>query len=118
MWGWYFNHLNHILGDMFYDMVDDLLDYSSGSDDMDLDIPSSDDIFAEPLSNPIYDDSVSSTDSLSSQEHYDLIVNQCLDVLDAAEQEVQTTHVLCPSIPISHAPQIHLLEEWHLHNPR
>ena len=75
--------------------------------------PSSDTFAA--FSDPVSDDFMNSADS---EDTYHLIINQCLQILDAAEEEVHQTRVLQPSVPIPQAPQIQLLDKWWQHNPR
>ena len=109
VWGWYFNYLTPIIGDAFNDIFDQVSDDDS---DMDVEPPSSD-TFSDPLS----DDTEHSSDSTASEETYQKVLQECLQFLDTLEDEVRVTRRLRQSVSIPRAPQIHLLDEWRLHNP-
>jgi hypothetical protein len=119
VWSQYYDQIGDIISDAIADMLDDFEDSSDidvdSESDVDLDIPSSDPftMSTDNFSDPVSDDSMASTDSDYSQ-----ILDYCLQGLTALEDEVRHTRVLQPSIRISRAPQIHLLDEWRDHNPR
>jgi len=79
IWGWYYNFLVEIIGDTFYDFFEST--DSTGDSDSDMETELSSDTFAA-FSDPVSDD------SMNSEDTYHLIINQCLQILDAAEEEV------------------------------
>jgi hypothetical protein len=111
IWSQYYSHISDIISDAAGDMLDDVINNDASSDiDVDPYFPSSD-TFTDNFSDPVSDDSMASTDSA-----YSLILDHCLQGLIALEDEVRQTRILRPTVRISRAPQIHLLDEWRHHN--
>jgi hypothetical protein len=112
--------LNQIKSDLtqrkYYDLVGDLLE------ELIKDIPDSDldmsDSFSDNFSalDPLSDDSIDMFDS--SDQLSDHLFSELIDVIGVLEDEVQKARVLRNRTRLSHAPQLHLLDEWALHDTR
>jgi hypothetical protein len=107
-----------LVGNLIEDLIEDLPDHFDSDTETGTDMDMSDDAF--PSSDLPSDDSMNipSSDSEISNQLSNCLFTALVDAIGALEDEVRKARVLRTHTRVSHAPQLHLLDEWSLNDPR